>query len=176
MCSVSDYLSVGESVTDPQHSIGIILAFTIPRVPAFEFSVDHPLVNATGSWATAVPTIFAPAVANFSFPAFASLQADTNSNFLPVKFTSFSASVFDLDTGVQVGSGHFGHFSLPAKAFPQIMLPLNFTYIADDLNDQTCKCILGRRRLHGLNLFSADQNWYNGCKNAGLFSDQKRPC
>ncbi|KAF5315134.1 hypothetical protein D9619_007230 [Psilocybe cf. subviscida] len=138
-------------------AVAIVVAFTIPRVPAFAFSVDHPLVNATGSWATAVPTIFAPAVANFSFPAFASLQADTNSNFLPVKFTSLSASVFDLDTGVQIGSGKFGQFSLPAKAFPQIMLPLNFTYIADDMNDPTFK------------------NWYDGCKNAGLFPDRKRP-
>lgn len=116
-----------------------MLAITIPRVPAFGFNAQTPLVNATGSWATAVPTIFAPAAANFSFPAFASLQADTSSNFLPLKFTSLHALVFDLDTGRQVGTGNFGSFTLPAKAFPEVFLPLNFTYIATNSSDQTCQ-------------------------------------
>ncbi|KAF8964332.1 hypothetical protein BDZ97DRAFT_1815922 [Flammula alnicola] len=138
-------------------AIGIILAFTIPRVPSFSFNGGTPLVNATGSWATAVPTIFAPSVANFSFPAFASLQADTTSNFLPLKFNSLHATVFDLDTNRQVGTGDFAKFTLPAKVFPDIMLPLNFTYFATNSSDQTY------------------QNWYNACKNKGLFADGKRP-
>ncbi|KDR82566.1 hypothetical protein GALMADRAFT_58251 [Galerina marginata CBS 339.88] len=138
-------------------AIGIVLAFTIPRVPSFAFNGGTPLVNATGSWAKAVPTIFAPAATNFSFPAFASLQADTNSNYLPLRFSHLRAQVFDLQTNRQVGSGDFSKFTLPAKAFPKILLPLNFTYIATNSSDQTY------------------QNWHESCKNRGQFIDGKRP-
>ncbi|KAF9483402.1 hypothetical protein BDN70DRAFT_873913 [Pholiota conissans] len=138
-------------------AIGIVLAFTIPRVPSFGFNAETPLVNATGSWATAVPTGFAPAFTNFTFPAFASLQADTNANFLPLKFSHLTAQVFDLDTNRQVGTGNIGSFTLPAKAFPDLLLPLNFTYIATNSSDQTY------------------QNWYTACRNKGLYSDGKRP-
>ncbi|KJA24009.1 hypothetical protein HYPSUDRAFT_39124 [Hypholoma sublateritium FD-334 SS-4] len=138
-------------------AVALVIAFTLPRVPAFGFNVESPLVNATGSWATAVATGFAPSVANFSFPAFASLQADTSSNFLPVKFTSLQATVFDLVTNRQVGTGNFGKFTLPAKEFPDIMLPLNFTYSASNSSDQTF------------------QNWYTACNNKALHVDGSRP-
>lgn len=137
--------------------IALILGFTIPRVPSFAFNADTPLVSATGSWAKAVPTIFAPAYTNFSFPAFASLQVDTSSNFLPLKFSRLHASVYDLDTNRQIGIGNYAKVTLPARSFPDILLPLNFTYVATNSSDQTY------------------QNWYNGCKNKGLFSDGKRP-
>ena len=133
------YLNLDTGLIYRLLSVALVIAFTLPRVPAFAFNVDTPLVNATGSWATAVATGFAPSVANFSFPAFASLQADTNSNFLPVKFTSLHATVFDLETNRQVGTGNFGKFTLPAKAFPDISLPLNFTYAVSNSSDQTCQ-------------------------------------
>lgn len=138
-------------------AIAIVLAFTIPRVPSFSFNNKAPLVNATGDWATAVPFSFSRAPANFSFPAFASLQVDTTSNFLPLQFKHLRAQIFDLTTGRQVASGDLGRKTLPAKSFPDILLPLNFTYTATNTSDQTWS------------------NWYNACNNKTLHQDSKRP-
>ena len=118
--------------------IALVLGFTIPRVPSFALNPANPLVNATGPFAKAVPIIFSRSPTNFSFPAFASLQFDTTNSFLPVQFTKISASVFDLDTNQQVGSGNFAHVSLPAQTFPAILLPVNFTYFTSNTSDQTC--------------------------------------
>lgn len=120
--------------------IALILGFTIPRVPSFTLITANPLVNATGPFATAVPTIFSRSPTNFSFPAFASLRFDTTNSFLPVQFTHISASVFDLDTNKQVGTGSTARSSLPAQSFPAILLPLNFTYFTSNTSDQTCQC------------------------------------
>ncbi|KAF8868671.1 hypothetical protein BD779DRAFT_1614914 [Infundibulicybe gibba] len=138
-------------------AVAIVLAFTIPRVPGFAFKSDSPLLNATGSWKNAVPTTFSRFPTNFSFPAFASLQIDTNGNFLPLTFDHLHASIFDLDTGRQVGTGDMSHKTLPAKSFPQIQLPLNFTYTAANDSDQTWL------------------NWYNACKNRALIVGGVRP-
>jgi hypothetical protein len=119
-------------------SIGVLLAVMVPRVPSFSFNSSAPLARATGSWNASIPTYFSRAPANFSFPAFASLQVNTGSNFLPLTFNHVFASVTDLQTGRLVASGDLGHKTLPAKSFPHIMLPLNFTYIASNDTDQTC--------------------------------------
>ncbi|KAJ7681476.1 hypothetical protein B0H17DRAFT_1076066 [Mycena rosella] len=79
--------------------IAIIVGICIPRVPSFAVSNATPLGNATGAWAAAVPTSFSRVPANFSFPAFADLQVDTDSNYLPLHFTRLRAQVFDLDSG-----------------------------------------------------------------------------
>ena len=121
-------------------SVAIVLAICIPRVPSFAFNGATPLVNATGSWGNAVPTLFSRSPANFSFPAFASIQVNTQDNVLPVKLTHMEASVYDLDTNRLVGTGKFSSHTLPAKSFPQLLLPLNFTYIAANTSDQTCEC------------------------------------
>ncbi|OBZ71128.1 hypothetical protein A0H81_08479 [Grifola frondosa] len=47
--------------------------------------------------------------------------------------------------------------TLPARAFPAIQLPLNFTYVAANDSDQTWV------------------NWYNGCKNKATYADGQRP-
>ncbi len=120
------------------HSIALVLAFCLPRVPGFSFNSKTPLVNATGNWAQAVPYGFSRAPANFSFPAFASLQLNTDPNFVPITFKHMRASVFDLDTGRKVATGDLDHKTVPPKAFPQILLPLNFTYFATNDTDQTC--------------------------------------
>ena len=120
--------------------IAIVLGFTIPRVPSFTLVAANPLVNATGSFAKSIPTIFSRSPTNFSFPAFASLQFDTTNSFLPVRYTEISASVFDLDTNRQVGSGSYARGSLPAQSFPAIKLPMNFTYFTSNTSDQTCQC------------------------------------
>ncbi|KAF5382695.1 hypothetical protein D9615_003074 [Tricholomella constricta] len=136
--------------------IAIILGFTIPRVPSFSFNDSKPLVEASGEWNSSIPTYFNRAPANFSFPAFASLQVNTDSNYLPVRFNYLRANIFDLNTGRLVGTGDWGKHTLPAKSFPEILLPLNFTYVASNSSDQTWA------------------NWYNGCKSRTLFVDGKR--
>lgn len=137
--------------------IGIILAFTIPRVPAFAFNTDTPLANATGSWKDAIPTVFSISPTNFSFPGFADLQVDTTSNFLPLTFNNLDATVYDLDTGVQIGTGSLGHWTFPAKAYTNFQLPLNFTYSAVNTSDATWTA------------------WHNACKNAATDPGGVRP-
>ncbi|GAW09224.1 hypothetical protein LENED_011366 [Lentinula edodes] len=128
--------------------IGLILAFTIPRVPSFAFNTSTPLANATGDWKDAIPTVFSRSPTNFSFAAFADLQVNTDSNFLPLTFNHLRATVYDLDTGIEVGSGDLGHRTFPAKTLSSFQLPLNFTYSAVNTSDTTWT------------------NWYDACRNA----------
>jgi hypothetical protein len=138
-------------------AIGIVIAICLPRVPTFAFADTRPITNATGSFANSIPTIFSRAPTNFSFPAFASLEVDTQGNYLPLTFSHLSAQIFDLDTGRQVGTGDLGRKTFPAKSYPIFTLPLNFTYIALNDTDQTWT------------------NWYNSCKNKALYTDGVRP-
>ncbi|KAI0763549.1 hypothetical protein BD413DRAFT_483966 [Trametes elegans] len=138
-------------------AIAIVLAFTIPRVPGFNVNGSEPLSAATSPFNTTVPTQFSRAPANFSFPAEMKLQADTGSNFLPLTFNNIEGTVFDLQTSRQVATGETGKLTVPAKDFPIITLPLNFTYVATNDSDTTWN------------------NWYNGCKNKAIFVDGKRP-
>jgi hypothetical protein len=119
---------------------GVTLAFTIPRVPGFALSVDHPLVNATGNFASLVPTLFVRAPnANFSFPAAANLQLDTHSSYLALKMTNLQAEVFDSGTGRLIATGNITTQRLPAKEFVPLVLPLEFSYLALNDSDQTCE-------------------------------------
>lgn len=120
-------------------SVGILLAIMVPRVPSASINSDNPLANATGDWKNAVPTYFNRAPANFSFPAYANLQFNTASNILPLTFTNVKAYVYDLDTSREIATGNLGHKTLPAKAFPEFFLPLNFSYVASNDSDATCK-------------------------------------
>lgn len=119
-------------------SLAVVLVFVIPRVPGFEFNSDQPLTTATAPFNETIPVEFSPSPANFSFPANIDLEVNTQSSFLSLHFTHFDAQVFDLQTGKQVGTGSLPKFSLPAKKFPIITVPLNFTYLADNTTDQTC--------------------------------------
>ncbi|KAL4249803.1 hypothetical protein ABKN59_006610 [Abortiporus biennis] len=118
-------------------AIGIILAFTIPRVPGFQFNSDTPLISANGTFNASIPTQFSRTPANFSFPAYADLKVDTGSR--------------------QVGSGDSGALTLPAKSFPIVNLPLNFTYVATNDTDQTWA------------------NWHSACINKALDTDGRPP-
>jgi hypothetical protein len=146
----------------------------VPRVPSFSFNSSTPLAKATGSWNASVPIYFNRAPANFSFPAFASLQVDTGANYLPLTFNHLRANVYDLQTNRLVANGDLGHKTLPAKAFPHILLPLNFTYIATNDTDQTCT---SRAILYPLVFIDllAGLNWYNGCRNPALYVNGNRP-
>lgn len=157
--------------------VALVLGFTIPRVPSFSFNDSTPIAKATGTWNSSVPTYVNTAPANFSFPAFASLRVDTNSNYLPLKFNYLRATVFDLDTLRQIATGDLGHRTLPAKSFPDIMLPLNFTYVASNSSDQTCMFFLQRSNQIPLipNFVYLDQNMYLACRNKAFSPDNKRP-
>ncbi|KAF9265225.1 hypothetical protein L218DRAFT_898843 [Marasmius fiardii PR-910] len=128
--------------------VTVVLAFTIPRVPKLAFNSEHALTNATGDWADAVPFTFNRAPANFSFPAYADLQIDTTGSYVPIKFSPIYAEVYDTETNRKVAQGDLS-ITLPAKKFNNILLPLNFSYIASNDTDQTWK------------------NWYEACKNRG---------
>jgi len=121
------------------NSAGILLAFTIPRVPSFQFNNDTPLTPASGSFNSSIPTQFSRLPANFSFGAFAALQINTGGNFIPLTFSRITAEVYDLDTNFQVATGDIRHQTFPAKAFPQFNMPLNFSYVATNDTDQTCR-------------------------------------
>jgi hypothetical protein len=122
-----------------EFSIGVTLGFTIPRVPGFSFSSSSPLINATGSWAESIPTQFSRSPANFSFPAYVALQLDSTANYVPITFTSLRANVYDLETNMQVATGAAARQTFQPKKLTNILLPLNFTYIAINSSDQTCK-------------------------------------
>jgi hypothetical protein len=138
-------------------AIGLVLAFTIPRVPAFNINGQTPLVSATGSFNQSISAGFSRIPANFSFPGAVSLQVDTSSNFLPLVFKHLDAQVYDLDTFNLVGTGYLNHTTLPAKSFSSIQMPINFTYVATNDSDQTWI------------------NWYNACKNKALYANDTRP-
>jgi hypothetical protein len=137
--------------------IGLVLGFTIPRVPAITINNATPIKSATGNFANSVPVKFSRAPANFSFPAIADLQVNTQANWLPLTINSLHANVFDLVTAREVGRGEVGKMTFPAKAFPRLSLPLNFTYLSTNDSDQTWK------------------NWYDGCKNRALYPEGIRP-
>ncbi|KAK0201525.1 hypothetical protein DFS33DRAFT_1348042 [Desarmillaria ectypa] len=128
--------------------VGILLAIMVPRVPSVSINSDNPLTNATGGWKNAVPTYFNRSPANFSFPAYADLQLNTGSNILPLTFNHIKAYVYDLETNREIATGSLGHKTVPAKSFPEFLLPLNFSYVASNDSDATWN------------------NWYDGCKNA----------
>jgi hypothetical protein len=155
-------------------SAAIILGFTVPRVPGFAFNNNFPLQAASGQLNASIPTYFNRAPANFSFPAWASLQVDTSSNYLPVKFTSLDARVYDLITLREVATGHLKDKTLPGKTFPKMLMPLNFTYVANNDSDITCKCCFGAVTLQMPDR-TVGANWYNACKNSAIFPNGQRP-
>lgn len=138
-------------------SIAIVLAITIPRVPGISFYSTSPLVAATGSFNSSIPTEFSRSPANFSFPAFADIQVDTTSNIIPLTFNHIDAQVWYPASNFQIGSGYFGKVTLPAHAFPVIQIPLNFSYIAPNDTDPTWVA------------------WYNACKNPATYTNGVRP-
>lgn len=137
--------------------IGLVLAFTIPRIPSFEFNDETPLTTASGSFNNSIKAQFSRAPANFTFPAFAALQINTDGNFLPLTFTHISAQVYDLDTNMQVATGHISHQTFPAKTFANLNMPLNFTYVATNDTDQTWTI------------------WYAACKSKTQYTGGQRP-
>ena len=135
------FLSLAQNLANPPlfSSIGLVLAFTIPRVPSFSTNGQTPLVSATGWFNQSIPAEFSRSPANFSFAANMPLQVDTSSNFLPLTFKHLDAQVYDLDSFNIVGHGHLNRTTLPAHHFSDITLPLNFTYVATNDSDQTCQ-------------------------------------
>ncbi|KAI0931007.1 hypothetical protein AcW1_007125 [Taiwanofungus camphoratus] len=138
-------------------ALGITLAFVIPRVPSFAFNTDHPLINATAPFNESVPVEFNRSPANFSFPAFGDIVLDTNSNYLPLVISKMQATVYDLTTGRQVGVGNLGKKSYPAKSFPTVQLPLNFSYVGVNDTDVTWA------------------DFYNACRNPAANANDTRP-
>ena len=154
-------------------SVGITIAFVLPRVPGFQFNADNPLIPASSDYNKTVPTYFNRAPTNFSFPGAAQLQLDTGSNYIPINMHDIQADVYDLDTNMHIGTGHIDSLALPAKRFTQLELPLNFSYSVSNTSDKTCERLFSNRDL--VSYFFVGNNWYDGCKNAASYPDGKRP-
>ncbi|KAJ1303261.1 hypothetical protein OPQ81_011458 [Rhizoctonia solani] len=134
--------------------IGILLAIFIPRVPSFGFQGDMPL-NATSDGGNPQ---FSRIPANFSFDALVSLQVNTNGQVvLPLHFNNIHATIYDVTTSRQVASGDLGGYTVPAKAYTQIKVPVTFSYEAANSSDTTWL------------------NFYNACKNKSQVTGGQRP-
>ena len=144
-------------------------------MPGFEFNSNTPLVAATGSFNASISTQFSRFPANFTFPALADIQVDTGSNYLPLKFNKIDAQIFDLDTGRQIATGVLGSTTVPAKAFTTIQIPLNFTYVATNDTDATCRLRCTFRALCLVLILCAGSNWYNSCRNKAAYATGTRP-
>ncbi|CAE6442788.1 unnamed protein product [Rhizoctonia solani] len=134
--------------------IGVLLAIFIPRVPGFGFQGDMPL-NVTTDGGNPQ---FSRIPANFSFDALVSLQVNTNSQVvLPLHFNNIHATIYDVTTSRQVAEGDLGGYTVPAKAFSQVKVPVKFSYEAGNASDVTWL------------------NFYNACKSKSQTSDGTRP-
>ena len=157
-------------------SIGITLAFVIPRVPDLAINGSNPLTTATGWYNQSIPAEFSRAPANFSFPANIQLQVDTNSNFLPLVLKHMDAQVYDLRSFRLVGVGHLNHTKFPAKAFTNFQMPLNFSYVATNDSDLTCQSTFYFFIFYYQVIdVSIGINWYNSCKNPIQYANGTRP-
>ncbi|QRW06507.1 hypothetical protein RhiLY_05506 [Ceratobasidium sp. AG-Ba] len=134
--------------------IGILLAILLPRVPGFGFLGEAPLSAAPDGG----NPVFLRSPANFSFDAFVDLQVNTNSQIvLPLHFNDIKATIYDVTTSRLVATGHLGGYSVPAKAFSEIKLPVTFSYEASNSSDTTWN------------------NFYNACKNKSQVTGGQRP-
>ena len=137
------------------YSVGIVLAFTIPRVPGFAFNTQTPLGNSTLENAPA--PVFGTFPANFTFYSSIDVEINTNSNFLPLHFNSWRSEIYELNTGKKIATGDWGSYTLPAKKYTRIILPVTFNYTAANTTDLTWA------------------NIYNSCRNKNQSVDNTRP-
>lgn len=134
--------------------IGILLAVFIPRAPGFGFLGTAPLSAGPDGGNPQ----FLRSPANFSFDALIDLQVDTNSQVvLPLHFNNIKATVYDMTTSRQVGAGNLGGYTVPAKAFTAVKVPVTFSYEASNSSDTTWN------------------NFYNACKNKSQVTGGVRP-
>jgi hypothetical protein len=136
-------------------STGILLAFMIPRVPAIYVDNSTPLTPTTNT-DSPDPT-FGKFPATFAFNASLSMKVDTGSNFLPLKFNNMHAEISDLGTSQLIATGDLGPYSLAAKTYSQVYLPLTVNYTAANMSDPTWA------------------NVYNACRNTNQYPGGVRP-
>jgi hypothetical protein len=78
--------------------------------------------------------------ANFSFDALISLQVNTNGQVvLPLHFNNIRATVYEVESARQVASGNLGGYTVPAKTYAELKVPVTFSYEAANTSDVTCK-------------------------------------
>ncbi|CAE6524908.1 unnamed protein product [Rhizoctonia solani] len=134
--------------------VGVMLVIFIPRVPSFGFLGDMPL-NVTSDGGNPQ---FSRSPANFSFDALVALQVNTNSQIvLPLHFNNIHATVYDVTTSRQVAEGDLGGYTVPAKAFSEIKVPVKFSYEAANASDITWL------------------NFYDACKSKSQVVNGQRP-
>ncbi|KIM24651.1 hypothetical protein M408DRAFT_75509 [Serendipita vermifera MAFF 305830] len=135
--------------------LGLVLVFTLPRTPGVYVDRSTPLVNTT--LADDPGPKFGRFPATFTFNASLSMRIDTGGNFLPLKFNNLHAQIANLDTSQVIATGDLGPYTVPAKAYAEVLLPLSFNYTAANDTDTTWAAV------------------YNACRNKNQFQDGIRP-
>ncbi|GJJ15521.1 hypothetical protein Clacol_009799 [Clathrus columnatus] len=110
--------------------IGVILAFTIPRVPGILINASAPLSGGSN-------IVFSRAPTNFTFDVDLNLQLDTHSTFVPITLSSFDAILFDLNSNLQIATGNVHGKTFPAGKFIDYSFPITFNYTAVNQSDPT---------------------------------------
>jgi len=85
------------------------------------------------------------------------MKIDTGGNFLPLQFNNMHADIEDLVTSRLIASGDLGPYTLPAKAYTQVDLPLLFNYTAANNTDPTWSTV------------------WNACRNKNQYAGGIRP-
>ncbi|KAF8713296.1 hypothetical protein RHS03_00974, partial [Rhizoctonia solani] len=152
--------------------VGILLAILIPRVPSFGFLGDMPL-NATSDGGNPQ---FSRVPANFSFDALVSLQVNTNGQIvLPLHFNNIRATIYEVESARQVASGDLGGYTVPAKTYAELKVPVTFSYEAANTSDVTCG-FFPFRFLHTVfDTALKGTKFYDACKNKSQVTGGKRP-
>lgn len=147
--------------------IGIVLAFTIPRVPGILINASAPLSGGSNIEFSREPT-------NFSFDLNLNLQIDTHSSFVPVKFTSFDAVLLDLNTGNEIATGHVSDKTFAPNKFLDFSFPITFNYTAVNQSDTTCKsCFFYCSPVIVMHDTWLGNDIYNACRNPSTEPDGK---
>jgi hypothetical protein len=130
------WITVGQPALS---SVGIVLAFTIPRVPSFSINGQTPLVSATGWFNQSIPAEFSrspptsPSRVMYHFrstPARISYRSLSNT-WMRRCTTSTHSTSSDM--------GHLNHTTLPANHFSPYRCPSTLHMWRTNDSDQTCQ-------------------------------------
>ncbi|KAF8755239.1 hypothetical protein RHS01_05725 [Rhizoctonia solani] len=134
--------------------IGILLAILIPRVPSFGFLGDMPL-NATSDGGNP--------------------HEHKRSDRPPIAFNNIRATIYEVESARQVASGDLGGYTVPAKTYAELKVPVTFSYEAANTSDVTCG-FFPFRFLHTVfDTALKGTKFYDACKNKSQVTGGKRP-
>jgi nitroimidazol reductase NimA-like FMN-containing flavoprotein (pyridoxamine 5'-phosphate oxidase superfamily) len=60
-------------------------------------------------------------------------------SYLPVHFSNFEATLYDLDTDKAIATGNYGNLVVARKQNVPVVVPIEFSYSAVNATDTTCQ-------------------------------------